>query len=580
MASDRQNAKKCTSLDLGDSVTTDPKVIADCFNAYYLNCVPTDISRSDSYRVPDHFPYLEPDGFCFSEITAFRVYELLRDLRHTSSLESQIPSKVLTYLAPLIADPLKDLVNLSVKTSRYPKRLKIYKVTPLHKSGNRLLCSNYRPVSVPPPLSRIFEKTMLSQISDYVDKNNILTDCQYGFRKGRSIGLALNSLIEQLRRAVDRGQIAIGVFMDLSKAFDAMDIEILLKKLGAYGFSRNAIGLLSDFLHHRIQFIKIADILSDPGLLDLGVPQGSLLGPLLFSLYINDIVGVCKILKLILFADDTSGYHLGETIHQTLLLLNEELQLLAEWYRENNLSINIKKTSFVHFLSPRGISTVESGSLCIDGIPLIKVSDIKFLGIWLDDRLSGSRHIDHLRGKLSSGVAGLVKCHGLLNLTSMKLVYHAFFTSRLVLGIEFFGICGKTKIRQLSVLQKRAVRIMLGLGFHDCVTIPMCDTGILPINYLTRYSICLFIFKILSGAFPNVVGLTCSTSVRLSAENLLVLNLSSSTTGHRALSITGASIWNELPVGIRSHTGTVDSFKYKIKKYYLMIAKQEHICSI
>ena len=208
-----------------------------------------------------------------------------------------------------IAEPLSELINKSFLTGSFPDRLKIAKVCPVFKNGDKRLFSNYRPISILPSFSKIYEKVVSRSLVSFLEAGNILVENQYGFRQGRSTYMAIIEMLDKISAAIDNGEYPIAIFINLSKPFDTINHSILLDKLEYYGIRGFALKWFESYLHSRQQHVFLDGASSGTSHINCGVPQGSILGPLLFILYINDIAKCSEILRLILFADDTNIFY-------------------------------------------------------------------------------------------------------------------------------------------------------------------------------------------------------------------------------------------------------------------------------
>ena len=291
----------------------------------------------------------------------------------------------------VICKPLAHICNISFRTGVFPSRMKIAKVIPMFKSGTKSDVTNYRPISLLPQFSKILEKLFLTRINSFLCVNNILSSSQYGFRTNLSTSLAVMELIEEITNATDNKKHAIGVFIDLKKAFDTVDHRILIKKLEHYGVRGAASDWLKSYLSNRKQFVNIDGCSSE--LLDVicGVPQGSILGPTLFILYINDICNVSNLVKFILFADDTNVFCAGDNQLELESMLNRELAKLCKWFAVNKLSLNLSKTSYMLF---RNRPPDVDFNVFIEHERINSVRVTKFLGIY--------SHLSHLEGSSTS----------------------------------------------------------------------------------------------------------------------------------------------------------------------------------
>ena len=239
--------------------------------------------------------------------------------------------------------PITHVMNLSIINGVVPNELKVAKVVPIYKSGNRRIINNYRKVSVLPCFSKILEKLMYNRISNFIHKHSLLNEYQFGFRQKRSTNQALIVLLDKITAALDKGDIVLGVFLDFSKAFDTVDHQILLNKMYKYGIRGIAFKWMESYLSNQRQFVLFKVVQSEYATVTCGVPQGSIMGPLLFLLYVNDIANVLTSLLPILFADDTNVFLTGNNIDQMIEIMNGELDNVFLWLNSNKLSLNVKK---------------------------------------------------------------------------------------------------------------------------------------------------------------------------------------------------------------------------------------------
>jgi hypothetical protein len=399
-------------------------------------------------------------SFHFRLLDESDVLKIVKSLRtKTSCGEDGISVKLLKFISPILAKTLSIIINQSLITGIFPDKLKIAKVFPLYKKEDPLLVDNYRPISLLPSISKVFEKAVYNQLYKYFTDNGLFYKKQFGFRLNHSTELAAVTLADKLLTDLDNGKYPISIFMDLSKAFDTLDHDILLHKLSYYGIRGTELKWFQSYLCNRNQFVEIDDVKSDLKSLHTGVPQGSILGPLLFLIYMNDIPESSLIFDFILYADDTtlsSAAHikLPSDVKNTETKINKELSNVYNWLAANKLSLNVKKTKFICFHTTK--RTAPNLTLNINGSQIEQVQNFNFLGLTIDDTLSWKSHIDRISLKLArySGIFNNLEHH--LPPYIMRTLYCSMVNSTLNYGLLAWGFHANRLIK----LQKRIIRII------------------------------------------------------------------------------------------------------------------------
>ena len=327
----------------------------------------------------------------------------------------------------------------------FPHQLKVANVIPLYKADTPMCFNHYRPVSLLCILSKVFEKIMYSRLFEFMERFQIIYKNQFGFRKKHSSYMALMVLMDEISKFQEQGEYVVGVFLDFSKAFDTVNNDILFKKLHHYGIRGGALKWFQSYLSARYQYVTYNGTESTKQNIKCGVPQGSILGPLLFLIDINDLANVCKYMMPLLFADDTHLFRGGKNINDRHDEISHDLASISEWLKSNKLTLNIKKTHFIVFT--RNGATKPHVNLCIDGHSIGEVRKTKFLGVIIDNRLNWKDHITYISGKFSKGSGIILKARKHLDKDALKTLYYSFVYPNCVIVI----MCGVILIERIWI---------------------------------------------------------------------------------------------------------------------------------
>ena len=337
-----------------DKILTDNADIANCFNLFFsqvgpnlAKSIPSPVDKSYKDYLTAHIT----SSFSFETVTIENISKQIKGLKPKSSTgHDGLSTILLKYISNDIIETLSLIINQSLCTGIFPHSLKIAKITPIYKKESPHITDNYRPISLLPAISKVFEKVVYVQVYEYFVKNNLLYKSQYGFRKFHSTELAAVELTNRITSQLDEGKLPLAIYLDLSKAFDTIDHDILIYKLSYYGVQGNSLNWFKSYLSNRTQYVEYNGVSSNFANVDTGVPQGSILGPLLFIIYMNDIAKVTDKFYSVLYADDTSLEEPLCTFNTDLAdntalsaSINEELKLITTWLALNKLSLNAKK---------------------------------------------------------------------------------------------------------------------------------------------------------------------------------------------------------------------------------------------
>ena len=441
------------------TIIHDPKKIANKFNDYFINIGPNlankirqnvDNNSFDKYLTGNY-----QASFFLNPITEHELETELINMKSNKSFGYDgISTNIAKIIAREISKPLAHIFNLTFKLGIIPSKLKVALVTPIFKSNDEDKFENYRPISVLNCFAKLLEKLISERLTKFIDKNDILSKHQYGFRKNRSTELAILDFVNKITKAIDEGKFSVGIFLDLSKAFDTLNHKILIRKLEHYGIRGDAKKWFENYLHNRIQIVKYNGTQSDEMTLKSGVPQGSVLGPLLFLLYINDIQNCSKLISIILFADDTNILY----SHSCLKTLNDIIQIemnkISDWLSVNKLSINTTKTKFVLFKS-KNKKYKHDIKISVNNVEIRQVRNITFLGIVIDEFLTWGDHLDLISKKMIKCGAIISRIRHFTNLNSLKLIYYALVYPYIIYGNLIWGNTYKSRISKLMNIQKK-----------------------------------------------------------------------------------------------------------------------------
>ena len=445
-------------------------------------------------------PFRTEQIFCFTYVSKIFIEKELKTLNvHKATGIDDLPCKLIRDCAEVISKPLAYIVNLSLRSGVIPKNWKVALVKPLHKSGNKESPDNYRPISVLPVLSKVLEKVVHNQLSQYLESNDLLSDKQFGYRKNRSTELATTLLIDNIRKAADAGKMTGAVFIDLSKAFDTLGHATILAKLRSYGIRGNALNWFTNYLFQRTQIVFINGELSDPLPVLCGVPQGSLLGPLLFLIFFNDFAEVCINSDSVLFADDSILYASANNIAELENKLNEDLQKVSNYFRDNELIINLKqgKTECMLFGTAQRLAKCKKGlHLFYNNTKIHPATNYKYLGTILDSTLILQDQFEKVYKTASSRLRLLNKLKSFLTNDAIKLIYTSFVQSLLRFNCLSFLNITETRRKMLRSLDTRAKCIVNNPSIntidmyykHAVRTVKKCLDGLSCSNFNSYFT--------------------------------------------------------------------------------------------
>ena len=505
------------------------------------------------------------------EVNTDEIITIISSMTNSAAGYDEIPAAIMKQMIAYFVHPLTFLINKSIFHGTFPGDLKLAKVLPIYKNDNEQLIQNYRPISVLPFFSKIFEKIVSLYIIDYLEDNNLFYSNQFGFRKFHGTNHAIITLVEKVSKALDTGKFVIGVFLDLKKAFDTVNHTILMKKLEYYGIRGTIFNWLKSYLDNRKQYVHYNGYDSDKKTITHGVPQGSILGPLLFILYINDFSRSSDLLFSILFADDTSVFIEGTSYDKVIDIVNKELDRINIWLRANKLTINIKKTHYMMFHRTRIKHKLRNITICGTNVSYTK--NTKFLGVIIDNKLRWSDHINYIKNKIAKSIGIINKTRNFLSKNTLTNLYYTFIYPYLIYCTEIWGNTNDIHLDPLIKIQKKSLRVIT-FSHHRDSTAPLFQKlYILNFKKLVTQRIALLMFKYHKGILPDPINNLFSTNnnrhnYHTRQTNDLQTNTGKGENVYKLFSFHGVRIWNHISKKIQIDVSYA-CFKNLSKTYLL-----------
>lgn len=530
---------------------TDSQEIANYMNSYFCSIgnklaekivQPSDCSLS--------LPQDNPESIYLFPTTSQEVLSIIRAMEVKGGGIDNINVKTLKVLADSIAHILQYIFNLCMEKAVWPASLKNAEIKPIHKAKSKSQASNYRPISMISNIAKVFEKIIHNRILTFINKHNIISNMQFGFMKNRGTTEALQFVSNTIYNSLDKSQPIAAAFLDLAKAFDTVDHQILIMKLSRYGIRGSPLQLIESYLENRQQRVKANEATSDYLTVQTGVPQGTILGPLLFILYINDMLTGVSDNTIISYADDTAIIVSDKTWTGVESKLNRCLDRVAKWLALNKLSLNVDKTVCLTFGSYYD-SVPEDFNICVDGVVVKRVSEHRYLGVIFDYNMKWGPHINYILSKTKYLVFVFYKLSKFMLTETLRMIFFAFFHSVASYGIIAWGCAYGNNLGLLQRLQYRLLKIVNKNKFFTTQNPPRIDQ-------LHAYAALIFHYHELKQKFVNSTSTTRNKQLRLPKIN--------KTIGKKMSMVTATSIYNRLPMEFKK-TNLSSTWKKRLKEW-------------
>ena len=515
--------------------------------------------------------------FRIPKITVNQVSEFINGLNPAKATGLDgIGPRILKLASTVLSPSITALINKSIETATFPDQLKMAKLYPIYKGGSKSDPANYRPISILPTISKNFEKHINKHLVAFLNKYKVIHANQSGFRQKHSCQTTLVKLIDQWMACIDRGDIVGSVFLDFRKAFDLVDHSILIDKLSLYKCQGPDLNLISSYLKSRQQDIDGGKGLSTPANIKSGVPQGSILGPTLFLIFINDLPLHMEYCDIDLFADDATFHANGKTKSEVEPKLQTDGNNSKSWEKHHKMQIHYDKTSCMT-LGSRHRTQNEASKLdiTIDGSEIKQVDKQKLLGVYIDENLLWTTHIDYLCSTISIKISLLKQLSTYVPVKVQKLFYQGYILPLIDYGSNTWGSTSKLNIERLSKLQKRAARIILKADFDTPSSEMFNELGWSTIENRHNYNKAVLTYKALNDLTPEYISNllkptfeTHNRNLRSATNGSLSVPRSRTSFFDRSFSATAPKLWNSLPKEITT-ASSLENFKQLAKTNFM-----------
>jgi len=561
-------------FEINEELTSEKKTISNVFCMFFatigrklqntLPALANQIWKHHEYSILDHTRNPKKLTFNFKMTSIKDIKDILMKLKRKKAPGcDDIPTSLIVDGANEIAGPLSKLINRCMEMAIFPSTEKCSKITPVYKSGERTIMDNYRPISVLPVISKVFERVVHNQLYDYLEANNMLSERQFGFRKRSSTQHAVTFFSDFIRTNMDKGLMTGAVFIDLRKAFDTVDHVRLLSKLPIYGIKSKELCWFESYLFGRKQIVSYDGALSEIQTISCGVPQGSILGPLLFTLLINDIDENLRQCEMTLYADDSVLYVVGKICDVIEEKLNNDLEQIANWFVQNNLVVNLKKTKTecVLYGTHQRTSRSKPMKVKINQTKITESDVYEYLGVKMDKNLTFSDHLEKTAKKATSRVKLLSRIRHNISPYTAEIIYKVTILPILLYCNNVFLHMAPSKKALFENIQKRALKVIN--GYRHSVKLEKVSS--------IRNKMCaLEVFKSLNGVSPHAfqnyfTRINHSQRTRANTKNIVLPKVKTET-GKKAFSFQGANIFNQLTEEMKTETSIL-RFKTLCKSF-------------
>lgn len=574
MNGNKMGYKSADGIVFNGQLKTESIEIANCFNDFFidsLHALTTVPGPVESQEIINRIVTPTDKFDKFKQLQMSELRKIVNNLNNKKSSIDGINTRILKLAFEVIGNRFLQLINQSLETGCFPKDWKVSVVVPIEKVSGAVRCEDHRPINMVATYEKLLETVVNNQVREYVQENKLLTDAQAGFRVRHSCESALQTVISKWKIALDNKRLVGVVLLDFRRAFETINRKLLIRKLHKYGFEGNVLKWFSQYLETRTQKTKYKEHFSSVKVNDHGVPQGTVLGPELFVLYINDIVKVVKKCGIQLFADDTLLFAEGDTVQDIVNLLNEDLENIYRWLWSNSLRVNIDKTKCMVLKSRYNvIDTYNHNGIVINGNRIEQVNECKYLGVIIDERLTFSSHANYISKKVSRKINLLCRMGRDLSSWTKLLIYKTIVLPHFNYCSTILYMFNKGDVGSIQRKQNQALRCILGCGRYSRIRDMLELTNLLSIKQNIYYNTMIVMYKIKNNLYPEhilnnlqMVGDIHGYNTR-STSNFYVSRVNSSFAQNN-LFYKGLIDFNYIPIEIKNQN--FNNFKRLLRRY-------------
>lgn len=570
-----KSEKICDNIIFDGILETKESSIAEKFNLYFIESIDS-IIRSINIQRNNYVQGCEENISTFEEfekITMKQLREIIYALKETTDPEYMISMKVVKDAFEVIGDRFLDMVNTSLTYGIFPSAWKTSYVIPVPKVSNSSKCEDHRPINTVSVFEKIIEVAVKDQLINFCDNKEVIVQNQSGFRKHYSCESAIINVCDEWFKCLEDNEVVLVIFLDLKRAFETISRELLISKLEGIGLRNNVLNWFKSYLSNRCQKVKYNNSVTGELQIEHGVPQGTILGPILFTLYINDIVKCVQECKISMFADDTILYISGKDLNQMYVSINRELNILNNWLCHNSLSLNLTKTKYMLIGKNYTLSSLDTTNFYVElnNYKIEQVKEIKYLGVIIDENLKFKKHCEYILNKMSKKVNFMRRIGGNLTMSTKILLYKAIISPHIEYCSSILFNFNQNEIEKLQKLQNKSMRTILKCNRYTPIKTMLEVLNFMNVKQRIIFKTLDFVYKLKNKTtapyLSNKVKYVNNVhSHNTRQKNDFFIDTAKTSLLNKTILYKGLNMFNTLPTEIKN-CETYSKFKKMLKNH-------------